>query len=50
MDLNIVGASKRPKLTLPFGGRAYQKSPASDPGQFPLSGPELRRVVAAMVD
>jgi len=44
------GASKRPKLSLPFGGRPASARGHAEYGPAIIPAHELRRIVAAMVD
>jgi hypothetical protein len=50
MNMNIIGAQKRPTLSLLFGGREKAKAPAQAGASPLLTDYELRRLVAAMVD
>jgi hypothetical protein len=50
MNMNIIGAQKRPTLSLLFGGREKAKAPAQAGASPFLTDHELRRIVATMVD
>lgn len=50
MNTDITGVNKRPALSLPFGGREKTKAPALAGASPILTGHELRRLVAAMID
>ncbi len=50
MNVNTVGARKRPKLFLPFGGRKSGGTRPSERSVPQITDLELRRLVAAMID
>ncbi|WP_160734807.1 hypothetical protein [Altericroceibacterium endophyticum] len=50
MEINNMAARKRPTLSLSFGGKSRASRSSSAAAQTLLSGSELRRVVADMVD
>jgi len=50
MNVQTIGAFPRPKLSLPFGKRPSPAENASGRHSATLSGHELRRLVAAMID
>jgi hypothetical protein len=50
MNLNTDGARKRPKLSLPFGGRQSGGSRPSERSVPEITDLELRRLVASMID
>ncbi len=50
MNVQNTGAIRRPKLTLPYGGRAISGSTQNKRTTSTLSIHELRRLVAHMVD
>lgn len=50
MNVQTIGAFKRPKLSLPFGGRTHPGAPTREPIASTLSDHELRRIVASMID
>ena len=47
MNVQTTGAFKRPKLSLPFDGRANSGAAAGERNTLPEH--ELRRIVAAMI-
>jgi hypothetical protein len=50
MNVQSVGAAKRPRLSLPFGGRTDTNQAAANSAASTLSGHELRQAVAQMID
>jgi len=50
MNTNIFGASRRPKLTLDFSRPGDRRTAQRKSAEGSLSGHELRRLVAAMID